>query len=738
MEKKLDISRNSTDFPTRITKLLENYMLTGNEYDGLFYYQQWTRYYFEQALTKGFVINHYMGSGKTKTALAIIDTAIKHGIKKIIYIAPTALEGGLEREVEEYNALMKAQLDGELFKFIAKSYTVVKKISKQEDQELAFELDTVKTNKNIVEIKDKGLVVVDEAHLIMQSISNGSPGMVEFYDLLMNSPNINVIMLTGTIINSRPFELAPMLNIASGERIFPETEKTFMDAFWDRENKVMINKNKFQNRAMGLISRIDTDAIQLSIGANNKLEFRKVDGKEQSMFPELLEPLVVKVPMSGRQSGLYMIRREKELKDEMSKKSTKMGASNSTKFEKQDKESSTYMVRTRQCSNYAPPPEIEVLYSREGGYTQKDINEIMAKATPIELESPKFILIDQIIRNHKRQKGIIYSQFTDIGGNGAFSMYLQTPERKIESNANIENNPIKVNEYTCCGYQLLKFDKDKNPINLGPKTFALLNASVDNYDEIIKIYNMPENDHGELLPFLLVGTREGTGLDLKACRYVIVMEIYFIYSFFIQLLYRARRHGSHLRLDPKERDVQPYILLSVYPPKFTVDKYIRSQEMSSTLTNTQLEKGLAATTDERMYSIMMNNLRLVKPFDDACGEISIECSVLKKYFPDKICRTCAPNGMKLYTDLIKGQSPEKLLNYDLREADPCQNYETEKIEAKKITVKTSNGDIDYYYIDDTTSPSGYGIYYHNKEKGLYEELFPSSPAYQLVLTQIKK
>ena len=149
-----------------------------------------------------------------------------------------------------------------------------------------------------------------------------------------------------------------------------------------------------------------------------------------------------------------------------------------------------------------------------------------------------------------------------------------------------------------------------------------------------------------------------------------------------------------------------------------------------------MAKGLAETTDEKMYRIMLNNLRVNRPFVEAIEEASIECNVLKRYFPDKICRMCAPDNMKLYTDIIKDQSPDKLLNYDLREADPCQDYETEQIEATKVTVKTPDGDIDYFYVKDPVSANGFSIYFYDKSKGVYEELFASSPAYQLVLKKL--
>jgi hypothetical protein len=126
---------------------------------------------------------------------------------------------------------------------------------------------------------------------------------------------------------------------------------------------------------------------------------------------------------------------------------------------------------------------------------------------------------------------------------------------------------------------------------------------------------------------------------------------------------------------------------------------------------------------------MLKNQATTTPFAEASYECSIECSFLKEFFPDRKCRMCAPNNMKLFTKAMKDQSPDKLLNYDIREIDPCQEYKTDEVNAIRITV----GDSDYYYTSNAVSPSGYTIYYFNKDKDIYEELFPTSPAYQLVI-----
>lgn len=736
------MERNSTNFFSEITNLLEKYRLDNNEYSELFYYQQWFRLCFEKNYSKGLIANHHMGSGKTILAAAIIDTAISMGYNKIFFIAPASLEGNIYKGLDEYEKVTGKTIDKSVFNFIRKSYTAVRNISRKEGQQ-DFMIDTSQIGANVKSL-DKALVVIEEAHMIMQSISNGSPGMIELYELLMNSPNIRVLMMTGTLFNTHPFEAAPMFNLAAGERIFPETRKEFMEAFWDKDNKQMINKNKFQNRIAGLISRIDPRALQLTT-SDGKIIKREDDKKNAEnstdKFPEQFDTIISRVPMSGRQAGLYMVRREKELKESFNRK-IKEGRAVAQKFGRQDKQSSTYRVRTRQCSNYAPPPEIESLYAREGGYKQEQIDAIMNKATPDQLESPKFIMIDQIIRKHKNQKVIVYSQFTDIGGNGALSRFLQTEERKIKSiiespNINSESVTDSLKEYTCCGYKLLEFDSKGVPTNLGPKTFAMLNGSIpqERYDKILEIYNDPNNDHGEKLPILLIGIREALGLDLKCVRVVIMMEPYFIYSLLLQLFARANRYASHLRLSPLERNVQPYILLATYPVNFDAERYITGQVESRVgLSKTQMKQGLDLTTDEFIYHLMISNRNKIDPFEHAAWECSIECNALKRYIPDMQCKMCAPNNRKLYTELLRGQPPEKLFQYDLYELDPCEEFVTEEINAVKITI---NG-IDYYYTKSSESLNGITVYYHNKEKDIYEEIMPSSPAYGTIIDQILK
>lgn len=727
----MSLTRNSTNVFVELKNLLSSYQLDKGEYAQLFYYQQWFNLVFSRTLSKGMLANHHMGSGKTVLAISLIDAAITAGHTKVVYIAPASLEENIEKGIKEYKEITGNEISRELISFVRRSHAIVKNISKGENDD-SFNLDATALSRNIRKL-GKCLVIIDEVHLVMQSISNGSTAMVELYDLLMNSPDIRLLFLTGTLINSRPFELAPMFNLLDGSRIFPETRKQFMEAFWDSESKTMKNKNKFQNRIAGLVSRIDPEALQLT-SQNGKIVKR--DKKGESMFPEQLPTKVLRIPLVGRQIGLFMVRREKEIKEEVNRKVEK-SAVVTYKFGKESKKASTYMVRTRQCSNYAPPPEVEVIYNSDISNNEKTarIDAIMDKVSEQDSVSPKFVVIDQIIRKHKNQKGIIFSFFTGIGGTGALTKFLVGTERDIEMPRLMDESALTV-KYKCCGYSELQFDKNGKPTNLGTKTFAVMNGSVEQSikDKIVAIYNDPSNDHGEKLPFLMIASSESQGLDLKCGRYIIMMEPQFIDTIRQQLFTRVVRYASHMRLDPLERNVQPYILLAVYPDSFDTASYIASQAKTKVgLTAEQLVKGLSQSTDEIMFGRMSKNNDMILPFQQAVDETSIECNLLKEHFPEKICRLCAPDNKSLFTNIIKGQPPEKLFAYDMMESDPCQEYKTEDVDAIKISV----GDIDYYYVKDPSSVTGVTVYYHNKDKDIYEELLPSSPAYSVILEKIK-
>lgn len=702
-QSKPTLDRHITNFPSYLKTAITEYRMQDDKMEKfLFYYQQWMIFAFENNLSKGIMLNHHMGAGKTITAIAIADVALSgkvringNPIDSVYFMGPPSLKKNFFDSIQKYNELTGRNVDPAKFTFLKKSYTATKNISRNERKD-EFNALSGKNLKNITNVKilENRLIIIDEAHQVNQLISNGSEGFIEFYDLLMRSPNIRIVMLTGTIINSKPFELVPMLNLLSGETLFPENHKVFMEMFWNSETKQMINKNKFQNRIFGLVSRIDPNVLDLDI-STGKMK------NNVSNYPELYEEIVRQVPMSMRQFSIYRSRREEEVKEKDQEFASK-GASG--RFSKGDKAATTYRVRTRQCSNFAPPADIEIVLGKQG-FTVEDYDAILAKATPVEKESPKFWECDKIIKQHKNQKGIIYSQFVGIGGNGALAYFLETH-----------------------GYKRFVYEEYKKGDKLVPhKTFAMLNGQVDEkeYSAILDIFNSDDNFHGETIFLLLIGTREALGLDLKCVRFGIMLEPFWTWSLYLQFIHRMKRYLSHVKLPAAERNCQPYILLAVYPEN--VNDEIRKLP------------GFATTTDEAIYKIMVDNKLLTTPFADAVFEVSIECLILQDLFKEMKCRICAPNNARLYTAPSKiNNDPEKLLHYDILEPDPCQELQTETIKAEKIEITGEDGiKMEFYYVADKSAVSGFRIYKFVPEKDLYEELFSGLPIFKIILNKIK-
>ena len=111
---------------------------------------------------------------------------------------------------------------------------------------------------------DNKIIIVDEAHNLFNSISNGSEIANTFYDMVMNAKNIKLIFMTGTPIINDPFELAICYNMITGvlgdnkkkERfaLLPEYYSDFSKYFIAPSRSGILNEDKFKNRIFGLTS----------------------------------------------------------------------------------------------------------------------------------------------------------------------------------------------------------------------------------------------------------------------------------------------------------------------------------------------------------------------------------------------------------------------------------------------------------------------------------------------------
>lgn len=294
--------------------------------------------------------------------------------------------------------------------------------------------------------------------------------------------------------------------------------------------------------------------------------------------------------------------------------------------------------------------------------------------------------------------GLVYSQFIDSG--------VKLVGRTLTAHGFIEITNIT--------------DVLKSKSN-GGAAYAIISGEVDPdlRSEIIKIFNSMENAHGEIIAVLLVTSTGAEGLDLKNVRHIHVMEPYWHWARIAQVLARGVRMGSHIGLAESDRNVQPYIYLSDYPPadiikKLGDDEHIRKQ----------MEK--EDTTDVTLYKKSINNQILINSFYEAMQEASIDCAI--HYSKDKNCRMCAPTDEPLFIDDI---------DKDIRTPSRCQPLQEKSVRAKSIILE--NGKEFMYSVGETSAGRpDIHIFEYVDKLDAYDEIYENHPLYEELVVAITK
>ena len=253
--------------------------------------------------------------------------------------------------------------------------------------------------------------------------------------------------------------------------------------------------------------------------------------------------------------------------------------------------------------------------------------------------------------------------------------------------------------------------------------FAIISGEVDPdlRSEIVKIYNSPENQRGEHLAILLVTSTGAEGLDLKNIRHIHVLEPYWHWARIAQVLARGVRMGSHMSLPESERNVQPYIYLSDYPPADVINQLKDVEHIRKQMAKED-------TTDVTLYKKSINNQKLIDSFLIAAQEASMDCPI--HYGTSKNCRMCAPTDEKLFLED---------LDKDIRTPSRCQPLKETSVKAKSITVDDAGVEREFMYaVGDVDGKKTVHIYEYIASLDAYDEIFEENPHYETILAAVKK
>lgn len=416
---KIKLDRNNTNFTAQLFEYFKTATWSA-EYDFLKYYQNLVRIYSNDVEldSRGMLIYHGMGLGKSILAVAIAIDMINE--RQPIVLLTKSLQENMRGAIHKYVELRKsldpsyhlgrfntAELNTWIdanFSFVSMNASnMLKQMSKAAEgrSNEEFEITLEKKFGEVLKLSslDGKLLIVDEAQNLFRAITNGSKNAHGLYDMVRKAKNLKIAFFTGTPVSNDPFELVPCFNMLSGGKpLFPEDYRDFDKMFVDKQNGRIKNKEKFQNRIMGLVSHVSHLSKPGSALGHD-------DSATKAEFPTEYPIIVEYCNMDPEQYVMYQLARDKELAEGSTGKFT-VRADTPSMTKPKSGAASTYRVKSRQLSNYSPPVGTKSLV-----------------ATTVH--SPKFTKMLENINKHPNRIGIVYSQFTSIGGLAAFAKYLE-------------------------------------------------------------------------------------------------------------------------------------------------------------------------------------------------------------------------------------------------------------------------------------------------------------------------
>jgi hypothetical protein len=753
--------QNSTNFPISVKNNLFNAVdAEFDKKDFLRYHQFLVYKYLINGPSRGLLLFHDMGMGKSISAVAIAEYYRLHDPNKnIIILLSKSLQENFKKNISKYikinlkqatkgvrqggpaadnqlQGLPETQLDSRIDEIIDSKYKFVSlnasnmfsqmtNIDKSRDEiQMEKQLKEFTTLAEKDDFLENAVLIIDEFHNLSNSITNGSYNAIRLYDTIMRTRNIKLIFMSGTPIVNNPFELAPTFNMLRGYigireggvvkemsiPLFPELQKDFYAYFVDSKKNKIKNKDRFENRIFGLVSYYGS----LYFG-----------NTQQKGFPKELPLKIEKIHMSADQFSKYDAARDLEREEA----SIKGRPSRSERFSSKSSVTSSYRVKSRQISNFFIPDEALT-------YRGKKVIKHIDKLSPHMLKnlgvfSPKFKKIFENIQKYKNQTGLFYSEFVSGEGIAIFAKILETNGYKcwhtkvrFEEDANAFDLVPKKKTHIA-NTTTAKDDNSTQAINpaestggASNKTYAIISGDIDiiQRSKIVQIFNGTDNIQGQKISMLLISKTGAEGLDLHNVRHIHICEPYWNMARVDQIIARGVRYLSHEELPQKERTVQPYIYLSDYPRDYN------------------MKKKMEETTDIDLFTEAKKNKYLIQQFHVALAEASIDCSLHEPTFSSDVkkqikCRICSPNDKPLY---------QGILSKDLMLSDPCESLQSSKINAQGISV---NG-VEYYYTSDTLaekgSPAKFHVFKYDKSIKGYIPLHSHEEPYSDIMRKILK
>ena len=439
------------------------------------------------------------------------------------------------------------------------------------------------------------------------------------------------------------------------ETCFPEDKDEFERKFYNPEINKLKNIDLIKRRIVGLTSFFDY--------------------QDPKAFPELLPINIVPVPMSLYQLSNYEKYRSEEMdNDKFTKRKGDQDEENS---------SSSYRIKSRLACSFVFPEEIGSPYDKKDTndkilqletlgehldtfsltideaeeMKKKDYTEhiydaylkildkdkakyLDMKNGSLEKYAPKYL---EMIKNIQKEDGkiFVYSNFISLVGLNFFSFAL------IQTGSWA---PFRIKkEKTASGLMWVlderEDEKDKHKFIFYAGTVDkttreiyrnIYNSDWDKLDTTCSklVQQLKEkhqnNYYGEVIKMILTTKTGAEGLDLKEVRYIHITESYWQPVLITQIIGRGVRNKSHLRLAPKDRNVEIFIYMATIPSdmvKLITHPNVRSDIYKYSNPALADKAFRVVTSDEHLYMLAERKKQIVNAFQKLMKETAFDCSL---------------------------------------------------------------------------------------------------------------
>lgn len=388
--------------------------------------------------------------------------------------------------------------------------------------------------------------------------------------------------------------------------------------------------------------------------------------QDKSLFPDVTAINIERVPLNNYQLGIYEKYRNEEIQRDKNV---------SKKKGKEENFQPSYRIKSRLACTFVFPEDtgspyedknIEVLESLgsklEDVGEEIDIDEIKTekeiaktikssylklldkkKAEYLDINngslakhSPKYL---KMLQNIEKTKGtcLVYSYFRTLIGLNTFGFALEqtgkyAPLRikKVDGYWELDEKDDEKGKPKFCFYT---GNEDRVTREIYRKIFNSLWDELDpSCSKLVKQLKKKdvdgkENLYGKIVKILMTTKTGAEGLNLKNVRQVHIMEPYWQPVLIEQVIGRAVRTESHIRLPPRDRNVEVFIYMSTFTPELSNSITFPAVRRDFIKFNDEAlgMQGKLATSDEYLYAVSERKKKIVNEMQHLMKEAAFDC-----------------------------------------------------------------------------------------------------------------